>query len=199
MSITDPLTGLLNRRYLEQRLQEEVNRTRRQSFEMSFMMIDIDDFKHYNDLNGHQAGDRALEMAAQCLKSVLRSADVASRYGGEEFSILLPQTSLEEGGAIAERIRKRIERTRFPHGKTQPHGTVTVSIGVSSFSNTLDTPEKIIGAADRALYLAKREGKNLVHLHRETSNELPGHAQGGVEETSQGKNLLTSDAAKKAN
>ncbi|HEX8097335.1 MAG TPA: diguanylate cyclase, partial [Pyrinomonadaceae bacterium] len=147
MSITDPLTGLLNRRYLEQRLAEEVNRSRRQGYEMCFMMIDIDDFKLYNDLNGHQAGDVALEMAAQCLKSALRSADVASRYGGEEFSILLPQTSPEEAASIAERIRQRVERTRFPHGKSQPLGAVTVSIGVSSFVPDLDTPEKIIGAA----------------------------------------------------
>ena len=171
MSITDPLTGLLNRRYLEQRLAEEVKRSQRQSYEMSFMMIDIDDFKLYNDLNGHQAGDLALEMTARSLQSVLRSADVASRYGGEEFSILLPQTSLAEATAIAERIRTRVERARYPHGKTQPHGAVTISIGVSAFSAALNTPANIIGAADRALYLAKRQGKNRVHFHAETPNE----------------------------
>jgi diguanylate cyclase (GGDEF)-like protein len=171
MSITDPLTGLLNRRYLEQRLAEEVRRSQRQGYEMSFMMIDIDDFKLYNDLNGHQAGDLALEMTARSLKSVLRSADVASRYGGEEFSILLPQTSLAEATAIGERIRRRVERARYPHGKTQPHGAVTVSIGVSTFSTTLNTPEIIIGAADRALYLAKRQGKNRVHFHAEGQPE----------------------------
>jgi diguanylate cyclase (GGDEF)-like protein len=171
MSITDPLTGLLNRRYLEQRLAEEVKRSQRQSYEMSFMMIDIDDFKLYNDLNGHQAGDLALEMTARSLKSVLRSADVASRYGGEEFSILLPQTSLAEATAIAERIRRRVERGRYPHGKTQPHGAVTISIGVSAFSAALNTPASIIGAADRALYLAKRQGKNRVHFHAETPDE----------------------------
>jgi diguanylate cyclase (GGDEF)-like protein len=171
MSITDPLTGLLNRRYLEQRLAEEVKRSQRQGYEMSFMMIDIDDFKLYNDLNGHQAGDLALEMTARSLKSVLRSADVASRYGGEEFSILLPQTSLAEATSIAERIRRRVERARYPHGKTQPHGAVTISIGVSAFSPTLNAPENIIGAADRALYLAKRQGKNRVHFHAETPSE----------------------------
>ena len=129
---------------------------------MSFMMIDIDDFKLYNDRNLHQAGDLALEMTAQCLKSALRGADVASRYGGEEFCILLPQTALAEGIAIAERIRRRITRVRFPHGKSQPLGSVTVSIGVSSFSPGLETPEAIIEAADRALYLAKSRGKNRV-------------------------------------
>jgi diguanylate cyclase (GGDEF)-like protein len=163
MSITDPLTGMLNRRYLVERLDEELKRSTRYDYPMSFMMIDIDDFKLYNDRNGHQAGDLALEMTAQCLKSALRAADVASRYGGEEFCILLPQTSLAEGFQIAERIRRRITRVRFPHGKQQPLGSVTVSIGVSAFvPEVLDTPEKIIEAADRALYLAKHRGKNRV-------------------------------------
>ncbi len=163
MSITDPLTGMLNRRYLVERLDEELKRSKRHDYPMSFMMIDIDDFKLYNDRNGHQGGDLALEMSAQCLKSALRAADVASRYGGEEFCILLPQTALAEGVQIAERIRRRITRVRFPHGKSQPLGSVTVSIGVSSFvPDEVDTPEKIIEAADRALYLAKHRGKNRV-------------------------------------
>jgi diguanylate cyclase (GGDEF)-like protein len=171
MSITDPLTGMLNRRYLIERLAEELKRSKRQEYPMSFMMIDIDDFKLYNDRNLHQAGDLALEMTAQCLKSALRGADVASRYGGEEFCILLPQTSLSEGIAIAERIRRRITRVRFPHGKTQPLGSVTVSIGVSSFSPGLETPETIIEAADRALYLAKSRGKNRVEAFDSSAGE----------------------------
>ena len=160
LSITDPLTGLVNRRYLEERLQEELERSKRHRFAMSFMMVDIDDFKNYNDTHGHQAGDLALEMTAQCLKTALRSADVAARYGGEEFSILLPQTSLSEARVIAERIRRRIERTQFPHGKNQPLGAVTVSIGISSFGPEADTPTSVIYAADRALYVAKSRGKN---------------------------------------
>jgi diguanylate cyclase (GGDEF)-like protein len=171
MSITDPLTGMLNRRYLIERLAEELKRSKRQEYPMSFMMIDIDDFKLYNDRNLHQAGDLALEMTAQCLKSALRGADVASRYGGEEFCILLPQTTLGEGIAIAERIRRRITRVRFPHGKSQPLGSVTVSIGVSAFSPGLETPEKIIEAADRALYLAKSRGKNRVEAFDSFSEE----------------------------
>ena len=91
MSITDPLTGLLNRRYLQERMNEEVNRSKRYEYPMSFLMIDIDDFKSYNDLNGHQAGDQALQITAHCLKVALRAADVACRYGGEEFCILLPK------------------------------------------------------------------------------------------------------------
>jgi diguanylate cyclase (GGDEF)-like protein len=165
LSITDPLTGLVNRRYLEERLQEELERSKRHRFSMSFMMVDIDDFKAYNDAHGHQAGDLALEMTAQCLKTALRSADVAARYGGEEFSILLPQSGLAEARAIGERIRRRIERTQFPHGQGQPTGAVTVSIGVSTFGAELDTPAEIIYAADQALYAAKARGKNCIEAY----------------------------------
>ena len=166
MSITDPLTGLHNRRYLEARLAEELSRSKRYNYPLSFMMIDIDDFKLYNDHNGHQAGDRALEITAQCLHAALRKVDVASRYGGEEFSILLPQTSLEEAGVIADRIRRRIMTTQFPHGKTQPMGSVTVSIGLSTFSPALDSAEAIVRAADRALYHAKSHGKNRAYAYQ---------------------------------
>jgi diguanylate cyclase (GGDEF)-like protein len=166
MSITDPLTGLHNRRYLEARLAEELSRSKRYDYPMSFLMIDIDDFKLYNDRNGHQAGDRALEITAQCLHAALRKADVASRYGGEEFSILLPQTSLEEAGVIADRIRRKIMTTKFPHGDSQPEGMVTASIGLSTFSPALNSAEAIVRAADRALYHAKRHGKNRAYAYQ---------------------------------
>lgn len=167
MSITDPLTTLPNRRYLEERLMEELNRSKRYDYPMSFLMIDIDDFKAYNDKNGHQAGDLALQITAHCLKGALRSADVASRYGGEEFCILLPQTGQAEAGAIADRIRHRVSTTHFPHGLSQPLGRVTVSIGVSTFSSLVNTSENIIAAADRALYQAKNMGKDRVVFYGE--------------------------------
>lgn len=167
MSITDPLTGLQNRRYLEERLAEEVNRSRRYEQPLSFLMIDIDDFKQYNDRNGHQAGDLALQITAQGLKSSLRSADVASRYGGEEFCVLLPQTSLPEAGVLAERMREKIERTQYQHAQSQPQGAVTISIGVSTFSPLVNTAEQIIWAADRALYQAKHQGKNRISFHHD--------------------------------
>lgn len=168
MSITDPLTGLLNRRYLQERMNEEVNRSKRYNYPMSFLMIDIDDFKSYNDLNGHQAGDQALQITAHCLKVALRSADVACRYGGEEFGILLPQTPLAEACAIAERMRQRVAETVYPHGKSQPLGRVTISIGASTFYKHGDTPELMIAAADRALYDAKSKGKNRVEFFKES-------------------------------
>jgi diguanylate cyclase (GGDEF)-like protein len=167
MSITDPLTGLLNRRYLEERLTEELNRSTRYNYSMSCLMIDIDDFKNYNDLNGHQAGDAALKITAHCLKATLRSADIACRYGGEEFCILLPQTSLTEAGVIAERMRQRVAETDYPYGKTQPLGIVSISVGISTFARHIDTAEKVISAADRALYIAKKQGKNRIEFYIE--------------------------------
>ncbi|MBC7798036.1 MAG: sensor domain-containing diguanylate cyclase [Pyrinomonadaceae bacterium] len=158
LSITDALTGLLNRRYLEERLAEELKRSHRHGYPMSFMMIDVDNFKKYNDLYGHVAGDEALQITARCLKGALRGADVAARFGGEEFSILLPQTTLSEANLIAERIRRKVETTTFAHGR------VTVSIGIAPFSQRFDTPQAFIKAADTALYEAKNNGKNLVRL-----------------------------------
>jgi diguanylate cyclase (GGDEF)-like protein len=167
MSITDALTALPNRRYLEERLAEELNRSKRYDYPMSFLMIDIDDFKIYNDKNGHQAGDLALQITAHCLKGALRAVDVASRYGGEEFCILLPQTSMSEASTIADRIRDRVSTTHFPHGKSQPLGRVTISVGVSTFTKNIDTPENVIAAADRALYQAKSMGKDRVEFYGE--------------------------------
>jgi diguanylate cyclase (GGDEF)-like protein len=164
MSITDPLTGLLNRRYLEERLTEELNRSQRYHYAMSCLMIDIDDFKTYNDQNGHQAGDDALKITAHALKATLRSADVACRYGGEEFCVLLPQTSLSEAATIAERMRQRVTETDYPYGQNQPRGTVSISIGVSALASQINTAESVIAAADRALYRAKHLGKNRIEF-----------------------------------
>lgn len=159
LSVTDALTGLLNRRYLEERLTEEIKRSNRHEFPVSFMMIDVDEFKSYNDTFGHTEGDRALQIVANCLKDSLRSIDVAARYGGEEFSILLPQTNSSEAAVIAERIRERVEQADFPHRQ------VTVSIGVASISLSLNSAHDLIRAADRALYEAKRCGKNNVQAY----------------------------------
>jgi diguanylate cyclase (GGDEF)-like protein len=155
-SITDSLTGLMNRGYIEERLIEEMNRASRYRFPMSLLMIDVDHFKSYNDSYGHPAGDVALRLVAGVLKRTLRAADVAARYGGEEFAVLLPQTPVEQASWIAERIRQRVERTEFP--KRQ----VTISLGVAGFSNEFDEPKDWITAADMALYEAKEHGRNQV-------------------------------------
>jgi diguanylate cyclase (GGDEF)-like protein len=159
LSVTDALTGLLNRRYLEKRLIEEIQRSKRHRFPMSLMMLDVDEFKSYNDAFGHPAGDAALRIVAGVLQDILRGADVAARYGGEEFAILLPQTTSVEAATIAERLRQRIEHTEFP--KRQ----VTVSIGIAAISSDLETPADVIGAADHALYEAKNQGRNNVRVY----------------------------------
>ena len=159
LSVTDALTGLLNRRYLEERLTEETKRSNRYGHPMSLMMIDVDNFKSYNDNFGHPEGDKALQIVAHKLKDTLRGADVAARYGGEEFSILLPQTTSEEAHTIAERIRQKIESAQFPNRK------VTISIGIASCSHIICTPVEIIKAADQALYEAKRRGRNNVQIY----------------------------------
>jgi len=131
--ITGPLTGLLNRRYIEERLGEEINRAARSNEPVSFLMIDVDEFKSYNDKFGHPAGDEALRIIGAVLKDALRGADVAARYGGEEFSILLPETNSDEAAVIAERIRYRVDKTPFPERK------VTVSVGVATRSEEIHT------------------------------------------------------------
>jgi diguanylate cyclase (GGDEF)-like protein len=128
---------------------------------MSFMMIDVDHFKSYNDNYGHPEGDKALKIVGHVLKETLRGADVAARYGGEEFSILLPQTTSEEAQAIAERIRRNIEETDFGNRK------VTVSMGIASCSLELNSSDEVISAADKALYEAKRRGRNNVRVYED--------------------------------
>ena len=159
LSITDPLTGLLNRRYIEERLLEEINRAGRGSGPLSFLMMDVDEFKSYNDRFGHPAGDEALRMVGTILRETVRGADVAARYGGEEFSILLPETSSSEAMVIAERIRVRVEETAFPNRK------VTVSIGIATFSDAFSNSNDLISAADKALYRAKGQGRNNVQIY----------------------------------
>lgn len=160
LSITDPLTGLLNRRYLEERLGEEIKRWKRDGSPVSFLMIDVDEFKSYNDEFSHPEGDKALKLVGHALRATLRGADVAARYGGEEFSILLPQTALSEAVTIAERVRERVENTGFPN---RP---VTISIGISASAPGLSTVNDLISAADKALYDAKRAGRNNVKVFK---------------------------------
>lgn len=171
LSVTDTLTGLLNRRYMEARLLEEIKRSVRHSFPMSFIMLDVDSFKSYNDQYGHPAGDEALKLVGNVITDALRGADVAARFGGEEFAILLPQTTAEEAAAIAERIRGHIEQTRFPKRR------VTTSIGIASCSAELCMSADLVSAADKALYEAKRRGRNRVIACEELNDMTVGQSQ----------------------
>jgi diguanylate cyclase (GGDEF)-like protein len=162
LAITDPLTGLLNRRYLEERFTQEIERSKRYQFPLSFVMLDIDSFKSFNDTFGHQAGDEVLRETAHCIRRSLRNFDVAARYGGEEFIVVLPETDVTSAMILAERLRKAVEQHFANERSRHP---VTVSIGVSSLSKTLQNRHQVIRAADQALYAAKKRGKNCVVVY----------------------------------
>jgi diguanylate cyclase (GGDEF)-like protein len=160
ISITDSLTGLHNRRHLMEMLSYELARAQRYDHPLSILMIDIDHFKRYNDTLGHLAGDCALIKIASVFVESVRKVDHVARYGGEEFVIALPETGLQEATSVAERIRARVAETAFDNdGQGE---ALTVCIGVSETYDREDTPESMIARADRALYQAKRLGRNRV-------------------------------------
>ncbi|WP_243370639.1 sensor domain-containing diguanylate cyclase [Geotalea sp. SG265] len=166
MAVTDALTGLYNRRFLKNRLEEELTRSIRQKLNLTILFIDLDHFKIYNDLCGHIAGDEVLRKTAAIIKASLRDMDVVARYGGEEFCAILPGTSKMESLAVAERIRAGIEREVFPEEENLPLGRLTTSIGVASFPEDGHTFTSLVHAADVALYEAKTVGRNTVVVAR---------------------------------
>jgi diguanylate cyclase (GGDEF)-like protein len=156
LSVTDGLTGLYNRRHLMDTLGNEVRRSLRLKHTFAVLMADVDLFKHYNDTNGHLAGDEVLRRLAAILRETCREVDTAARYGGEEFLVLLPETTARAAADVAERLRQRLA------GETFSGGTITLSIGVAEFPEHGDTPEALIAAADVALYGAKHDGRDRV-------------------------------------
>ncbi|RLB57680.1 MAG: hypothetical protein DRI34_07160 [Deltaproteobacteria bacterium] len=126
------------------------------------LMLDVDHFKHYNDNNGHLAGDQLLEHLARLLRENLRSTDIAGRFGGEEFCVALLDTELKSARRVAEKIRRVVERAEFPGQEKQPEGKLTVSIGVAELDLDDDQLDDLIERADQALYRAKAGGRNRV-------------------------------------
>jgi diguanylate cyclase (GGDEF)-like protein len=162
MSLTDPLTGLPNRRYLQDRLFEEVERSKRYNTPMSFMILDVDRFKSYNDFYGHTNADHVLVKTAQILRGSIRAIDMSARFAGDEFCIVLPETEVGDAARIAERLRKAVCEAEYRSEQGELMERVTLSIGVSSFSLARQSPLSIIESADRALYQAKTRGRNCV-------------------------------------
>ena len=160
-SIRDPLTGLYNRRYLEESLEREINRARRNQHSVGVIMIDIDHFKRFNDTFGHDAGDAVLQEVGKLLKSSLRSSDIACRYGGEEMTLILPEACLENTRKRAEEVRQLIKQINLEH-KRQSLGPVTASLGVACFPEHGTTGFSVIHVADTALYQAKKRGRDRV-------------------------------------
>jgi diguanylate cyclase (GGDEF)-like protein len=160
-SIREPLTGLFNRRYLEESATRELARCARRQLPLSLMMLDIDHFKAFNDVHGHAGGDALLAQFGKLLAEHSRGEDIACRYGGEEFTLILPEAGIEAALQRAQAIRAAVEKMRVRHlGKELPQ--VTVSIGVAAFPGDGDSPEALLQAADQALYRAKHNGRDRV-------------------------------------
>lgn len=175
-AITDSLTGLYNHREFQKRLSEEMERGLRYGTSFSLLMIDIDNFKTYNDSYGHPSGDLILKGVVEMIRSCVRAVDIPARYGGEEFAVILPETHGKATNIVAERIRRRVEEREFI---LETHGSVrvTVSVGVSEFPHDTNRREDLILAADEALYFAKTRGRNRVATYGDTihSNLDPEH------------------------
>jgi len=169
LAYIDSLTGIPNRRRLDEYLGDEWRRAQRSSTPLSVIMLDVDHFKQYNDTYSHAEGDFCLQRVANAIKATLRRpADLVARYGGEEFSVILPDTPANAAVALAEDIRKHIESLDIPHESSEVTTHITVSMGVSGMSagSTLAAAELLL-QADSALYQAKKGGRNRVTLYRE--------------------------------
>jgi diguanylate cyclase (GGDEF)-like protein len=158
--LTDPLTGVPNRRYLLQVGEQEFSRTRRYQRPLSIMMIDIDYFRNINNDYGHDVGDKALKLVATTIKQCLRFIDEFGRFGGEEFVVLLPETKIEDALFVAERIRQSVAQISMELKSI--HRQITVSIGVADFINTDESLDQLLKRADQALFKAKDQGRNQI-------------------------------------
>jgi len=164
LSRIDPGTGLHNRRYFFDRLEEEFARVERREGPLSLIMMDIDNFKQANDLHGHLFGDHLLKQLAGIIEDVSRRIDIVARYGGEEFAFILPGTSLEAAASLAERVRRTVAATVFKRDKAEM--SVTVSLGVAErFHCDAEDPDGLVQSADKALYEAKARGRNRLAVH----------------------------------
>jgi diguanylate cyclase (GGDEF)-like protein len=163
LNTEDGLTGIYNRRYLENKLEEEFARHQRYSRPFSLVMLDIDFFKRINDTYGHLCGDFILQSFAKTISNSIRKVDIFARYGGEEFCLLLPETPGHEARLMAENLRSLIEKSRFCYGGTEI--SFTVSQGVAELSRAMGSPWELFQGADTALYEAKESGRNKVILH----------------------------------
>jgi diguanylate cyclase (GGDEF)-like protein len=160
-SIRDPLTGLFNRRYMEETLEREIRRAERSQSQLGVVMLDLDHFKHLNDTYGHDAGDLLLREIGAFLNTRLRVSDIACRYGGEEFTLILPEMPLNVGLPRLEELRLGIKQLNVRH-HGESLGSITVSVGVAMFPEHGATGEAVLHAADLALYRAKTEGRDRV-------------------------------------
>jgi len=164
LATRDGLTGLANRRCFDDTLNAEWQRALRQQQPLSLLMVDVDNFKQYNDAYGHLGGDECLQRIATAVSSEMRANDLVARYGGEEFAVILPNQSLKGAAIVAERIRCRVEQLRLPNLGSKQH-VVTVSIGAATaLAAPENDPSQLVATADSALYRAKHMGRNRISL-----------------------------------
>lgn len=168
----DGLTEVYNHRFFHDALKNAVERAKKESLPVSLIFTDIDYFKHYNDLYGHQKGDEVLRTIGFILKSSVRAGDVVARYGGEEFAIILPNTSEKDCLYVAERIRTEVEKWEFEGEENQPNGQVTISLGVATFPDKASNEIELVKSSDDALYRAKFFNKNRVETYYSVLEEL---------------------------
>ena len=168
---TDALTSLANRRAFDDEMAQRLAELQRHGRTFSVIMLDVDHFKHFNDTHGHQAGDEVLRGLGKVLRQTTRKMDVSVRYGGEEFAVILPGTSVSDANLSADRIRKAVENAVFYFGKTKLH--VTISLGVAE-SLGGDDIASIVKRADAALYVSKETGRNCTHWHDGQATHLVG-------------------------
>ena len=168
----DELTGLYNHRYFQEFLQKSIDEADKKKQEVSLLFMDIDYFKNFNDINGHQAGDLLLKEIGQIMKNCIRGTDAVARYGGEEFAAILPNTTENDAIKIGERIRSSIQNTYFKGQENQPDKNITISIGVSSYPKRAISKHQLINTADDALYRAKSFNRNRVELYHSVLDEL---------------------------
>jgi diguanylate cyclase (GGDEF)-like protein len=164
LSARDDLTGLFNRRNFFETLEKEVQRARRYRRALSLILLDMDDFKGYNDTYGHLRGDEALKALARLLLASTRRADIVARFGGEEFVVLLPEINAQGATVVAEKIRTAVEQHPFPGRDTQPGGRLTVTLGVATYPTDSKDGLELVDLADRAMYLGKQQGRNRVSV-----------------------------------
>lgn len=168
----DELTGLYNHRYFQEFLQKTLLDSEKNMTEVSLLFMDIDYFKNYNDVNGHQAGDLLLKQIGTILRESIRNSDVVARYGGEEFAAILPNTNENNAIEIGEKIRSAIQNTTFAGQENQPNKNITISIGVSSYPKRAINKHQLINTADDALYRAKSFNKNRVESYHSVLDDL---------------------------
>ena len=172
LSITDGLTGLYNQSHFFEMLDQETHKARRYNQYYSLIIFDVDNFKNFNDQNGHSLGSETLKRIGVIVRKIFRTTDLQVKYGGDEFVIILPQTDKVGAYLAAERIRETVEQEKFPGAEKQPAGHLSLSLGIAAFPEHGDKGEAILEKADKALYMSKKAGRNRTTIYSDLYDQI---------------------------